>query len=272
MLLIYLAQVMDQSTFFIIVTNNNVAELKRLIPAILAVLSVNQKIVIVDNGSTDGTQELSKQFSSVYFIENKANMGLVKALNIGIKFALSNRTSGIVLLSPHINPDSVTNLSVPSLTDTVVSPTLCYYANGKLQYSVGGYVSKLLHPQLFWLPTKPPKSYNKRPEYLSLHCLYIPKKIIEKVGLFNEAFRHWFAEVEYCERVRRAGFKLKVDPLTEVQVLPYHLSKQALQNSRKDYRVLLSQLMRGKKQLVKGIASIALFVPGLGLQYTRELL
>jgi len=53
----------------------------------LAALGDAHQVLVVDNGSTDGSATLDTEFPSVRFIRLPKNFGLVKALNIGIRAA-----------------------------------------------------------------------------------------------------------------------------------------------------------------------------------------
>jgi N-acetylglucosaminyl-diphospho-decaprenol L-rhamnosyltransferase len=67
----------------VIVTFNRVEQVR----ASLEALGVEHQIVIVDNGSSDGTEALGGEFPHVRFSRLPKNFGLVKALNIGLRSA-----------------------------------------------------------------------------------------------------------------------------------------------------------------------------------------
>src|SRR3972149_8894642 len=58
------------------------------------------EVVVVDNGSTDGSVErLKKDFKDVVYIENKENLGYTGGNNVGIKYAMDRRGEFIWLLN-----------------------------------------------------------------------------------------------------------------------------------------------------------------------------
>jgi GT2 family glycosyltransferase len=67
----------------VIVALNRIDSLRRGLSA----LGDAHQVLVVDNGSTDGSQELDEEFPSVRFIRLPKNFGLTKALNIGIRAA-----------------------------------------------------------------------------------------------------------------------------------------------------------------------------------------
>ena len=71
----------------------------------------NFRIIVLDNGSNDGSQEFLRQINDIEFIDNGENLGIVKANNIGIKRALEAKVDFILLL----NNDTVVEKSMLSI-------------------------------------------------------------------------------------------------------------------------------------------------------------
>ena len=67
----------------VIVTHNRAELLRRGLEA----LGDAHQVLVVDNGSTDGTAGLDEQFPAVRFIRLPKNFGLTKAMNIGARSA-----------------------------------------------------------------------------------------------------------------------------------------------------------------------------------------
>src|SRR3989338_4064797 len=60
----------------------------------------NYKIVVVDNGSQDGSVDFLKtRFPEVFLISNKRNMGFAEGNNIGVKYAVSQGADYVLLLN-----------------------------------------------------------------------------------------------------------------------------------------------------------------------------
>ena len=57
-------------------------------------------ILIIDNGSQDGTQEyVREKYHNVMLVENKCNLGFGRANNMGISYALQHHYDGVLLLN-----------------------------------------------------------------------------------------------------------------------------------------------------------------------------
>ena len=66
---------------------NGLKYLKKTIPPILNLDYPNYEIIVVDNGSTDGSTGFIKKFKKIKLIENKKNVGYSRGKNMGVRKA-----------------------------------------------------------------------------------------------------------------------------------------------------------------------------------------
>jgi glycosyltransferase involved in cell wall biosynthesis len=82
---------MNPLVSIILPTYNGAATLNRAIKSVLSQTYQNWELIIISDGSADGTKALVEKFSSaderIIFIENEHNMGIQKTLNKGLSFA-----------------------------------------------------------------------------------------------------------------------------------------------------------------------------------------
>jgi len=72
----------------VIVNWDGKRHLEHCLPSVLKQTYANYEVIVVDNGSNDGSGEyVERDFSQVLLIRNKENLGFAKANNIGIKAA-----------------------------------------------------------------------------------------------------------------------------------------------------------------------------------------
>jgi len=188
-------------------------------------LPSSSEIIVIDNGSIDGTVAMIKEIkeSKIKIIENKENVGFAKAVNQGLKQA-----EGEYLLL--INSDIFVKKND---LDKLIA-----FAKDQPQAGVIG--GKLINPDgslqgsCFYLPTitriikefwfNGPSSLTKyaplgdKPaevEAVIGAVFLIPKKVLHKVGFFDERYFMYFEDLDYCRRVRQAGFKVYYLPEAE---------------------------------------------------------
>ncbi|PIZ48611.1 hypothetical protein COY29_03355 [Candidatus Woesebacteria bacterium CG_4_10_14_0_2_um_filter_39_14] len=215
---------------------------KDLLRKCLLSLPPKAETIIVDNGSNDNTVEMLKEMKAscpaLKIIFNPKNLGFAKAVNQGIRQVYPERSRGAsgknILL---LNSDVVAKKDA-------LAKLLAFVENHPQAGLVGG---RLLNPDgspqgsCFFLPTlwrvvkefwlgekgfSVVKKYvpeGKGPsevEAVTGTVFLIPKKVLAKVGLLDERFFMYFEDLDYCRRVRKAGFKVYYLP--EAEFIHFH--------------------------------------------------
>jgi N-acetylglucosaminyl-diphospho-decaprenol L-rhamnosyltransferase len=99
----------------IIVTYNALLWEKRCLEP-LARENKNGKVYIIDNGSTDGTQNVIRgKYPDFTFYQSDSNLGFGKANNLGFKLALEDECTNFLLLNQDasITWDEITYIITP---------------------------------------------------------------------------------------------------------------------------------------------------------------
>lgn len=176
-------------------------------------------VIVVDNGSTDGSQQmLAEKYPDVKLIQNEGNVGLGKASNQGIE-----ATNGRHVLL--LNNDTLVN--GPAL-DTLVGFLDAHPEAG----AVGG---KLLNPdgsfqsgyapfstlleefliithigEILWAgyPSHGDSNVIKSTGWLSSACLLVRRSALDQVGLLDESYFIYGDEVDLQYRLNKAGWKV----------------------------------------------------------------
>lgn len=175
----------------------------------------NIEVLLVDNGSgQDLLQKVSEAYPHVHIIVSEANLGFAGGNNLAIEKAkgkymlfLNNDTE--------VEPDFLEPLveameQEPSLG--LVSPRIIYFDNRKIQYAgaIGinpytGRGSKIGHME------EDLGQYNES-RYTDLGhgaAMMIPTEVIRKVGMMPDIFFLYYEEHDWCEMIKRAGYKVK---------------------------------------------------------------
>jgi GT2 family glycosyltransferase len=193
------------------------------------------EIIVVDNASSDGSVEMVRaEFAAVRLIANQTNRGYTGGNNDGIAAA----TGRYVMI---LNPDTRV------LDDALAA--MVAYADAHLDVGVVG--PQLLNPDgsvqssrrrfptlmtgLFestWLQPLAPRDVLRRyyvldrpddtiqeVDWLFGACFLVRRKVIQQVGTLDEDFFMYSEEMDWCYRMRQAGWKVVYLP--EAQVIHY---------------------------------------------------
>jgi GT2 family glycosyltransferase len=156
------------------------------------------KIILIDNGSTDGTGDFLAAKSNLIVIHNPWNLGCAAAWNLGVK------TAGDADWVAILNNDIVVSANwlegllsaAADFSLDIVSPAL---REGPLNYAFEDYVRDLT-----------PRAKNLlRPGAAHGICFLVSQRVFKSVGVFDENFHiGQFEDADFFERARRSGFKL----------------------------------------------------------------
>lgn len=188
---------------------------------------VTYEVIVVDNASTDGTQEfLMTLGGDVQVIRNATNLGFAKACNQGAQAA---RGKYLVFL----NNDTIPQLQwlnplvaeVDEHLDVGVVGSKLLFADGSIQHAGVVFMRSELSPYHIYhaVPSGIP-AVNQRREFqaVTAACLLIRREVFEKVQGFDERFINGFEDVDLCLKVREQGYHVIYQPRSVV----YHLESQ----------------------------------------------
>ncbi|MBI5794309.1 glycosyltransferase family 2 protein [Candidatus Uhrbacteria bacterium] len=185
------------------------------------------EVLVIDNGSTDGTATMIRRsFPCVHLIQNDSNRGFAFACNQGLKMA-----KGEVLVL--FNPDMLIGKGVLDHTyDTLMSqkdlgvmgvklvrPDQSIVASVRRDPTLKDQLAILLKlPHFFphltdhYLAKDFDYSVSQNVEQVRGSFFAFRRDVMEKIGMLDaETFFIWFEEVDYCRRVRQAGYRVSYD-------------------------------------------------------------
>lgn len=192
---------------------------------------VSFEIIIVDNNSEDNLGECLKDYPGVKFIQNRTNSGFGSANNIAIKQAIGRY---LFLL----NPDTLLlNNAIKYFYD------YCEINKSKRLGCVGGFLEDMAGNSIhsygffinFWYDIFYIAGYNLKKffnlkskkfilpnyqrfnkdievEYITGASLFIPKDVLEEVGLFDEVFFMYSEEADLQYRMMEKGYQRTIIP------------------------------------------------------------
>lgn len=216
-------QEQNRPRVYVVVLNwNNYVDTKRCLESLAKATYPNLRVIVVDNGSSDGSVErLEAAFPNHQFILNEKNLGFSRGCNPGIRTALADEQCSYVLL---LNNDSeVAQRFLEPAIDAAEADQQIGLVGGKILHSpeskiisyAGGEVTR-------WRGQIIVRGFNEidRGQYdqpgevgfVTGAFMLITRRVLEKIGLLPEEYFFGTEEQDYSFKVRRAGYKLYYVP------------------------------------------------------------
>lgn len=193
------------------------------------------EVIVVDSASADGSSEMVRElFPQVVLITCEENVGFPKGNNIGLA-----RASGRNLLL--LNPDTVVlnNALSQSVTyleqhaNVGVVGVQLLNADGSVQSSRRRFPTLLtaIFESTWWQPYAPPsllRDYyvedvadkeTAAVDWVMGAFMLIRREVFEQVGGMDEAYFMYSEELDWCKRIKAAGWQIVYYP--EAQIVHY---------------------------------------------------
>ena len=185
--------------------------------------SVQNDVFVVDNGSTDGTQDyIKKNYPEVKFQQSSENLGFGKANNIGLQYAIDNKYDFVYLLNQDawVLPDTVSTLIEISQRHQdfgILSPFQMSADNFSIDkaFSMRLRTWNSYFTILNDIYNNCCKDVYPDESVMAAHW-FLTRKCIETVGGFSPTFPHYGEDDNYSDRVRYKGFRIGVVPSLKV--------------------------------------------------------
>lgn len=192
--------------------------------------------IVVDNGSSDGSLEALNKITNFTFrvIPLKENTGFVGGNNMGIKAALEDGADFVLLLNNDTLVDRNLVRELVKVADKnkeagVLVPKI-YFAPGfefhkdrypksvlgKVIWFAGGVIDwNNLYGSNFGVDDVDRGQFDQEKEvdFATGCAMFIRKKVLKKVGLLDERYFTYLEDVEFCQRVKKAGWRVLYAPL-----------------------------------------------------------
>ena len=217
----------------IIVNWNTQALLRNCLASVTEQTKSAHEIIVIDNASRDGSAEMvAREFPAVRLIANQNNRGFAGGNNQGLRIA---RGANLLLLNPDTivldgaidkmlawlarNPD-VGGVGCQVLERPDKIQKTCFADPNPVNVAIIELGLMRLSP---WLPRLGRPWYvgwdrqsQRDVDVVSGMFLLVPRAVMDKVGLLDEAFFIYAEEADWCRRIRRAGWRCVFAPVAQI--------------------------------------------------------
>ncbi|EGG32426.1 glycosyltransferase, group 2 family protein [Paenibacillus sp. HGF5] len=243
----------NKGVSIIILTWNGLEYSQKCINSLLEkTIFTNYELVILDNGSTDGTIEYLestyKYTSNVKIVKNPINEGFVKGNNKAIQFC--NPENDIIMLNNDIivtQKNWLELLQESAYSSDQIGVVGCRMLglNGELQHA-GTYI----YPETFWGQQIGGNEVDinqysvlREVQGVIFACVYIKREVLSLIGGLDEDYFSYFEDTDFCLRAIENGYKIVCDG--RVSMLHYH------NTSTKINKVNFSEMFSNSQRIFK---------------------
>jgi GT2 family glycosyltransferase len=178
----------------------------------------NYKVVVVDNGSVDGSVPVIRErFPAVTIIENDENLGYAGGNNVGLRYAVTQGADYALLLNNDTVVDPaflriLVDAAEAEPTVGIAGPTICYHERPDVIWSAGGSIDwQRGSTRMVGLDEQDMGQFGKKPrevDFVTGCALLARMRTVEESGELDERFFMYYEETEWCVRITRAGYRI----------------------------------------------------------------
>jgi hypothetical protein len=221
--------------------------------------------LVVDNGSVDNSvKEIQKRYPEVRIVTNEKNLGFAEGNNVGIRVALAEGADFVCLLNNdvRVRADFLTELIKVADSDDQIGIVggriyfekgyefhkeryqkkdlgkVIWYAGGKIDWQ-NVYASHRGVDEV----DKGQYDKTEETEYVTGCLMLVKRKVFEKIGLIDPKYFLYFEENDFCQKAKKAGFKLFYAPKAVI----WHLNagSSGVGSSLQEYFITRNRLLFG---------------------------
>lgn len=210
----------------VIVNWNGCRLLGACLEAVFAQTTPPQLVVVVDNGSTDGSvQYLREQWPATRVVALERNLGVAAGNNTGIRAALEAGAQYILLLNndADMRPPALAELrrALDAVGEAVwaAAPKILYRSEPDRIWSAGGAFEWWRGLSRDRGTGEPDHGQYDQPsdiDYANTCCLLVRAGAFARIGMMDEAYFMYYDDSDFSARVRRAGGRIRYVPSAQV--------------------------------------------------------
>lgn len=183
------------------------------------------EIIIVDNASSDDSlTQLRAALAHAHIVANPVNSGFAGACNAGIRHAVQLGCDYVFLLNNDAlaESDTIARLVAASKAkndDALLGSVLIYLSSGEYQF-LGSRSGKLIQEPHFFSAKADAQLLKQEfieTDFIVGAAFFLPVKLLDRIGLFDERFFLNYEETDLCYRARKLGIPCFVVPSSVVR-------------------------------------------------------
>lgn len=175
----------------------------------------NFAVIVVDDGSTDGTSEvLRKDYPETVVLNGDGNLFWTASVNLGIQWALNSGAKYVMTMNNDViaPPDYIDNVykgiqekpgAILGSLEADADTRQIIFGGHRINWAKAVYIS------LLDIVPEEKRHGLLKVTHLPGRGLLIPREVFEKIGLFDQkTFPHYMADYDFTHKALRHGFEI----------------------------------------------------------------
>ena len=209
------------------VTYNGASVLEDFFKSIRSQTYTHFKLYAIDNNSADASVEAleREREARCIIVKNPANLGVAEANNQGIRMALNDGCSHVLLLNNDtVFPPQLFEqlMAAGAAGHALVTPKIYFHDEPKTLWFAGGRFMPLKGHAIEHLGfgdiDRGQFDVPRNMDYAPTCCLLIAASVFERVGFMDARYFVYFDDADFCLRCMRAGIPVWYAP----EMILYH--------------------------------------------------
>jgi GT2 family glycosyltransferase len=240
---------MKPLAYVIVINWNGIDHLPSCLGSLARLSYGNARVVLVDNGSTDGSRDYVRtHFPEVTVLENRTNVGFAAGNNRGMAYAMEQGAEFIALLNNdmEVDPDWITALVDAAGEDASVgacAPKLLYFRNRDIVQGIGVCLNRIGLTWDYLNGRYDTPELAAAPEVIAAcgGAFFVRAAALRDAGLFDPAYFIYLEDVDLSLRIRARGYRIITAPAARA----YHKASATMRENspRKNYLTLRNRIM-----------------------------
>ncbi|WP_160674303.1 glycosyltransferase family 2 protein [Clostridium sp. C8-1-8] len=217
---------MEEALIYIVLLNYNGArDTLDCIESLKKIKYKNYKIVIVDNKSTDDSEEVIRRAVGEQYVvlQSGKNGGFAEGNNLGIEHALKAGAEYILLINTDtlVEPDFLTEMANTFSTDSsigIVGSQINYYPETDKIWFGGGKIKwdrfSGAHEQQGEADSGSKEI--RQIDFMTGCCMLIKREIFEKVGFLPKEYFMYLEDLDFCIALAEKKYKIMYNPNAKI--------------------------------------------------------
>lgn len=199
----------------------------------------NHCVIVVDNGSEDGSgEQLKSTYPNIVLIQSSKNLGFTGGNNLGMQYAIEQAFTYVLLLNndTFVEPNFLEPLISMLEKDNsigAVQPKIFFHHNRNLLWDAGSFYTALLgRTYTRGYQQKDHAKYNQvmQTDWITGCAFLVRTSVLKKTGLLPENLFIYYEDVDLSFRIRKLGYRLCYQPASVI----YHIAGMAHKKKHKE--------------------------------------